>query len=194
MPSGRKARDLELLDALDALERISFEGTVWRAVREGRDPVQGHASAGRWDPGIFAVLYTALEPDGARAEIHFHLSRQPVFPSTMRWRLWEIVVRTRKTLRLADMRALARLGVEEARYAEVLYARTQEIGDAAHFLGFDGVLAPNARWPCLNLTLFTDCFGPDDLRSGSSEPVDIAAWSERRSSRAARPGTTRRPS
>jgi RES domain-containing protein len=183
MPSGRKARDLQLLDALDALERIPFEGTVWRAAREGRDPIQGHASAGRWDPGIFDVLYTALEPDGALAEIHFHLSRQPVFPSQIRYRLHEIAVRTRKTLRLADMRGLADLGVEEARYSEILYARTQEIGDAAHFLGFDGVLAPNARWPCLNLTLFTDRFAPDDLSSIRSKPVDIAAWGKRRLSR-----------
>jgi RES domain-containing protein len=183
MPNGRKARDLQLLDALDALERIPFEGTVWRAVREGRDPIQGHASAGRWDPGIFDVLYTALEPEGALAEIHFHLSRQPVFPSTLRWRLHEIAIRTRKTLRLADMRALANLGVEEARYPEILYARTQEIGDAAHFLGFDGILAPNARWPCRNLILFTDRLALDNLGSISSNPVDVAAWGERRSSR-----------
>lgn len=180
MPNGRKARDLELLDAVDALERIPFEATVWRAVREGRDPLQGHASAGRWDPGIFDVLYTALERDGALAEIHFHLSRQPVFPSKIRYHLHEIAVRTRKTLRLADMRALARLGVEEARYAEVLYARTQEIADAAHFLGFDGILAPSARWPCLNLTLFTDRFAPDHLSSVRSKPVDVASWRGRR--------------
>ena len=183
MADGRKARDLELLDALDALERTAFEGTVWRAVREGRDPIQGHPSAGRWDPGTFDVLYTALEPDGALAEIHFHLSRQPVFPSRLRYRLHEIAVRTRRTLRLADIQALAGLGVEEARYPEILYARTQEIGDAAHFLGFDGILAPNARWPCLNLTLFADLFDPDDLGPVSSEPVDVAVWGERRSRR-----------
>jgi RES domain-containing protein len=183
MPNGQKARDLELLDLLDALERTPFEATVWRAVREGRDPVQGHPSAGRWDPGRFDVLYTALEPDGALAEVHFHLARQPVFPSRIRYRLHEIAVRTKKTLRLADMRALAGLGVEEARYSQILYARTQEIGDAAHFLGFDGILAPNARWGCLNLTLFTDRFAPDDLGSVGSKPVDVAAWGERRTGR-----------
>jgi RES domain-containing protein len=194
MPDGRKARDLELLDALDGLERTPFEGTVWRVVREGRDPIQGHASAGRWDPGIFDALYTALEPDGALAEIHFHLSRQPVFPSMIRYHLHEIAVRTRKTLRLADMRALVGLGVDETRYAEVLYVRTQEIGDAAHFLGFDGILAPNARWPCLNLTLFTDRFAPADLGVVGSRLADVAAWGERRSSRASPPTTMWRPS
>ena len=183
MPSGRKARDLRLLDALDALERTQFEGAAWRAVREGRDPAQGHPSAGRWDPGTFDVLYTALEPDGAMAEIHFHLSRQPVFPSKIRYHLHELAIRTGRTLRLADMRTLVSLGVDDSRYQEILYARTQEIGDAAHFLGFDGVLAPSARWPCTNLVLFTDRFAPDDLKAMSSSAVDVAIWGQRMSRR-----------
>jgi RES domain-containing protein len=186
MPGGGTARDIALLDVLDALERTPFEGTVWRAVREGRDPVEGHPSAGRWDPGIFDVLYTALEPDGALAEIHFHLSRQPVFPSTLRYRLHEIAIRAGKTLRLADMRTLTKLGVEQARYQEILYARTREIADAAYFLGFDGIVAPNARWPCLNLALFTDRLGPDDLNALASKPVDVRRWAGRASRRARR--------
>jgi hypothetical protein len=174
--AGRRARDIGLLDALDALPRIPFKGTVWRAVREGRDPLQGHPSAGRWDPGTFDVLYTAMEPDGAIAEIHFHLSRQPVFPSRLMFRLHAIAVRTRKTLRFADLSALARLGVDGARYGNVLYNRTQAIGDAADFLGFDGLIAPNARWPCQNLVIFTDRLAPADLEARSARPIDWTAW------------------
>ena len=176
----RKARDIALLDALDVFERVPFEGTVWRAVREGRDPIQGHPSAGRWDPGTFDVVYTALEPDGALAEINFHLSRQPVFPSKIRFVLHKIEVRTRKTLKLENMTTLARLGVEEGRYQEILYSRTQAIGDVADFLGFDAITAPNARWTCSNLVLFTDRLGPEDMNVISSERVDIAAWAKRR--------------
>jgi hypothetical protein len=179
MAALRKARDLQLLDALDAFERVPFEGVVWRAVRQGRDPIQGHPSAGRWDPGNFDVVYTALEADGALAEIHFHLSRQPVFPSKIQFVLHEITVRTSKVLKLDRMDVLARLGVEEGRYQEILYARTQEIGDAADFLGFDGIVAPNARWPCLNLVLFTDRLGPEDLDVVRHRRVDIAAWAKR---------------
>ena len=180
MPAGHKARDLDLLDALDAFDRIPSEGIVWRAVRESRDPIQGHPSAGRWDPGIFDVVYTALEPDGALAEINFQLSRQPIFPSKIKFVLHRIAVRTRRTLELLDMKTLTRLGVDEGRYQEVLYSRTQSIGDVADFLGFDALMAPNARWPCLNLVLFSDRLGPDDLNVTSSEPVDIAAWAKRR--------------
>lgn len=179
MPNGGRARDLRLLDILDALERLPFEGTVWRAVRDGRDPLEGHASAGRWDPGTFEVLYTSLEADGAQAEMSFQLSRQPVYPSGLRFQLHEIAVAARKTLRFADMRALAALAVEEARYADVAYVRTQEIGDAAHFLGFDGLMAPSARWPCLNLVLFTDHLASDDLRLVMSESADLLAWRSR---------------
>jgi RES domain-containing protein len=174
--AGRRARDLELLDALDALPRVPFEGTAWRAVREGRDPLQGHPSAGRWDPGTFDVLYTSMEPDGAMAEIHFHLSRQPVFPSRLAYRLHEIAVRTTKTLRFADLSALAPLGVDGARYGEILYRRTQAIGDAADFLGFDGLIAPNVRWPCQNLMIFTDRLAPADLEVLSVAAIDWKAW------------------
>jgi hypothetical protein len=174
--AGRRARELELLDALDALPRVPFEGTVWRAVREGRDPLQGHPSAGRWDPGTFDVLYTSLEPDGAIAEIHFHLSRQPVFPSRLAYRLHKVAVRTRKTLHFADLSALTPLGVDDAHYGDILYHRTQEIGDAAAFLGFDGLIAPNARWPCQNLVIFTDRLAPADLELRSSAAIDWAAW------------------
>jgi hypothetical protein len=36
--AGRKARDLALLDALDAIKPEKFEDVVWRIVRDGRDP------------------------------------------------------------------------------------------------------------------------------------------------------------
>ena len=180
MVDGRKARDLDLLDAVDRLERSPFEGTVWRVVREGRDPIQGQPTAGRWDPGHFDVLYTALAADGAIAEINFHLSRQPVFPSRMRFVLHEIAVRARRLLKFETTNELVPLGVEERRYPEILYSRTQEIGDAADFLGFEGIIAPNARWDCLNVVMFTDRLEPENMEVLSSKPVDVVAWAKRR--------------
>lgn len=172
----RHARDLVLLDMLDAHEAVAFEGDVWRIVREERNALQGYPAAARWDPGSFDVLYTSLEREGALAEIHFHLTRQPVFPSKMRSLLHRISVRTRRTLKLADLSALEALGVSRETYSGLSYERTQEIGDAAAFLGFDGVLAPSARWPCQNLILFIDRLEPDDLVVTQSEAVDWPAW------------------
>ena len=174
--SDRRARDIELLDIIDAHQGVTFEGDVWRIVREERDVLQGYAAGARWDPGTFDVLYTALAPEGALAEIHFHLSRQPVFPSKLRSVLHRLTVRTSRTLKIADLEALEGLGVSRETFQSLAYERCQEIADAAQFLGFDGILAPSARWPCQNLVLFLDRFEPDDLRLVESEPVDWQAW------------------
>jgi RES domain-containing protein len=172
----RRARDVELLDALDAHRGVVFEGSVWRIVRQGRDPLQGSPAGARWDPGTFDVIYTSLQREGALAEIHFHLSRQPVFPSKLVSVLYKISVRTTRTLKLADVEAVERLGLAKDQYGELSYERTQAIGDAAAFLGFDGMMAPSARWECLNLVLFTDKFSPEDLIIEHNEVVDWNAW------------------
>jgi hypothetical protein len=176
MADGRKARDLDLLDALDALPRERFDGTVWRVTRDGRDPPMGHPSAGRWDPGTFDVLYTSLHRDGAAAEISFLLSRQPVYPSHIRFNVHEIAISASAILRFDEMKSPAPLGVEERLYADVRYGRTREIGDAAQFLGFDGLIAPSARWACLNLVLFTDRFRPGDLVLTRTDAIDVHEW------------------
>lgn len=176
----RRARDLDLLDALDAHQGVSFSGDVWRIVREERDVLQGYPAGARWDPGSFDVLYTALTPEGALEEIHFHLSRQPVFPSRVKSVLHRITVSTQRTLKLADLQAIEELGITAETYGSLEYTRSQEIGDAAAFLGFDGILAPSARWPCQNLILFTDSFTPTDLQLVESTPVDWDDWRRRR--------------
>jgi hypothetical protein len=182
----REARDLQLLDAVDAFGREAVDGTVWRVVREGGDPLSGRPSLSRWCNGTFDVLYTSLERDGALAEIHALLSLQPVFPSRIRWFAHELRVSSAQTLRLADLASLARLGVNTDHYSDRDYSRTQPIADAAFFLGFDGLLAPSARWRCSNLVLFTDRIAPHQIEVASSESLPIA-WDEWRKRTKRRP-------
>ncbi len=118
--------------------------------------------------------------EGALEEVHFHLSRQPVFPSKIQWVLHQITVQTRRTLRLADLSAVAALGVTTEQFTSLDYGRTQEIADAAEFLGFDGIIAPSARWPCQNLVFFMDKFGPADFAIVASEPVNWSRWRRER--------------
>ena len=179
MTGGRRARDHQLLDALGNLEPEPFEGNVWRAVRDGRRPLEGSRARGRWSPGHFDVVYTSLDPDGARAEVYFHLTRQPVFPSRLRYWLYELNVKTKETLRLANTAALFGLGVEEARYREILYDRTQAISDAAQFMGFDGLIVPSARWDCLNLVLFMDSVDLDEIEIEEKSAIDWTTWRDR---------------
>jgi len=177
----RPARDLQLLDAIDAFRRKPLDAEVWRVVRDGRDPVLGSPSLSRWCDGTFDVLYTSLDRDGAIAEIHALLSLQPVFPSKIQWFAHKLRISAAQTLKLADLPTLARLGVDVERYAARDYSRTQPIAEAANFLGFDGLIAPSARWSCLNLVLFTERLPPSQIETvGRDEhPIAWDGWRKR---------------
>jgi hypothetical protein len=192
MEDVRRARDLGLLDAVDAFRREALDAEVWRLVRAGRDPALGSPSRSRWCNGSFDVLYTSFERDGAIAEIHALLSLQPVFPSRDRWFANRLKVRATHTLRLADLPTLSKLGVDAARYADRDYRRTQEVADAAFFLGFDGLIAPSARWACLNLVLFTNRIPPDRIQALEAPEAPLS-WEEWRNERSDRPRSALAP-
>lgn len=187
----RRVRDSDLIDAVEASFREAFDGTVWRVVRTGRDPLQGSSPGGRWDDGTFDVLYTSQDADGALAEMYFHIMRgQPIFPSEMVFHLFELHVALGRALRLADMAALEKFGVEAGRYGALgfshkreEYRRLQEIAEAAHFLDFDGLIVPSARWECQNIVLFTDRVPPEALKiSNDLGTVDWLAWKDTKES------------
>ena len=184
MPPRSAVRDSHLIDALDAIPRAPFEGTVWRVVREGRDPFQCSASGGRWDDGSFDVLYTSRKSDGAIAEMHFHLMRgQPVFPSKIRYCLHELSVSLDEVMTLTTDN-LASLGLDATRFGQLSYnqrtqeyPRSQEIAEVAHFLDCDGLLVPSARWDCVNLTLFCDRLKPEAKEVVRDHGlIDWSAW------------------
>lgn len=189
MPPSRPPRPSDLIDALDDMPRGAFEGTVWRVVRSGRDALQGARSGGRWDDGTFDVLYCSLAADGAVAEAYFHLSKgQPVFPSRPKYFVHELEVRLSAVLDLSDGANLTGLGIDMAGFGRLSYVErqqeyptTQEIAEVAHFLEFDGVKVPNARWQCANLIVFTGRTSPENLNvAGSDGPLDWAEWAGRR--------------
>jgi RES domain-containing protein len=181
--SGRgRVHDRTLLDALESLAAESVAETTWRITRAGRDPLRGSAAGGRWSPsGEFEVLYTSLEREGALAEIGFRLSLEPVWPSRFEHALHSIAVKADRALRLADLSALAPLGVDIDRYGTFAYGGTQALAVAAHFMEFDGLIVPSARHASSNFVIFMDRLGPGcALELLHSEPVDWHAWRAKR--------------
>ena len=149
---------------------------------------------GRWDDGTFNVLYTAEEADGAVAEMFFHLRRgQPVFPSKVRFALSELEISFHRLLDVSDPAMLVELGVDLAQFGQLSYGRhrgeyprTQEIGEVARFLDFDGLRIPNARWACANIVVFCDALAPGGLAVRRDHGlVDWADWQSRRGRRPA---------
>jgi RES domain-containing protein len=171
MAAAVRSRDSALIDAIEALAPVNFDGRVWSIAREGRDPLQVSASGGRWDDGTFDVLYTSADRQGAIEEMRFHLMRgQPVLPGRISFKLFELRVQMDQALRLADLEALAALGLDASTFGRLSwqftsdeYLRTQQIGEVAHFLDFDGLIVPSARYQCLNMVLFGDRIGPEAL-------------------------------
>lgn len=180
-----KRRDNRLIDAIEAIPPTPFSGTVWRVVREGREPLDCSRSGGRWDDGTFDVLYTSLAREGALAEMYFHLKRgQPIFPSRVRYELHEVSLSMGAALKLLNLDDLARLGVAKETYGRLSYQekgaeypRTQDIAEVAHFLEFDGLLVPSARWNCLKAIVFCERCPPDQREVvGSHGLIDWSAW------------------
>jgi hypothetical protein len=77
---------------------------------------------------------------------------------------------------MLDVTALAPLGADAARYGSFEYEAIQAIAAAAHFLEFDGLIAPSARHASLNLAIFIDREAARSLVVESTEDVDWAAW------------------
>lgn len=176
---GARMHDRAVLDALEDLKPEPFKGDVWRVTGAGRDPLRGSTAHGRWSPpGEFEVLYTSLSREGAIEEIGYRLSLEPVWPSRIKHEIHTLAASTKRTLRFADVEALVPLGVNAARYSSFAYEATQAIAAAANFLGFDGLLVPNARYPATNLVVFKDQLESKFSVRGT-QSLDWTEWRKR---------------
>jgi hypothetical protein len=183
MAGSGRVRDVQLLDAIDALKPKRFEGKLWRVVREGRDPLIGSAVGGRWDDRTFDVLYTSKKAEGAIAEMYFHLSRgQPIMPSRVNYVLFELTAEISSCIELPTLRHLAQLGLRTELYGQLSYherlqeyPRTQEIAEVTYFLGHEALIVPSARYEAENVVLFTDRISPDKV--AVSKNHGVVDWS-----------------
>lgn len=170
-------RDIELIDRVEALPIETFNGYVFRAVRDGRDPLTCWHPRGRWDDGNIDVLYTSLTFEGALSEVRYHLSQQPFAPDfPAQRRVFRIPVTDLEIIPLRSMKDLQVLGVDIQAWGRSAYVslgqeylRTQEIAAAAEFHERDGLMVPSARSDDLNLVVLMQaavdkhCGDPEDL-------------------------------
>ena len=176
-----RVHDREILDALESIGPVPFEGDVWRVTIMGRDAAIGASANGRWSSaGEFEILYTSLESEGALAENGYRLSLEPVWPSRIEHEIHLIDLRLERTLRFVDVSRLSPLGVDATKYESFDCAATQAIALAAHSLEFDGLIVPSARFACLNAVVFLDRIGPDHHEEvRETKPVDWSNWRKR---------------
>ncbi len=179
MAGGARVHDRAILDALESRESGPIDKTAWRVVRKGRDPLRGAVANGRWNAvGEFEVLYASLASAGALAEVGYRLSLEPVWPSRIEHEIHTLRIRADRALVFDDLQQLEGLGVNVARFETFEYAATQAIAAAAHFLEFDALIVPSARYDASNLVIFLDRLqGPPELINTDS--VNWPAWRAR---------------
>jgi RES domain-containing protein len=175
MTGGGRVHDRAILDALESLEFQFIERAVWRVARRGRDPLRGAVANGRWNAvGEFEVLYSSLAAEGALAEVGHRLSLEPIWPSRIEHEIHTLKVRADRALVLSDLKQLEKLGVNITKYESFDYTATQAIAAAAHFLEFDALLVPSARYNVSNLVIFLDRLRTPPERINT----DLVNWTE----------------
>jgi RES domain-containing protein len=172
--------DASLLELLGNFPVTEFKGEVFRATRKGLNPLAFSNQGGRWAPrGEIGVLYTSMDKEGALAEIAFHWGQLTPLPSKPAI-LHTINATTKKTMRLirAD---LNKLGVNDKKYDNINYEKTQQIGAAIAFLECDGLLVPSALCDFENLVIFSDNHDieENELQVTKSNEVDWRVWARK---------------
>jgi hypothetical protein len=106
---------------------------------------------------------------------------QPVMPSKVRYRMFEIELLLGRSLQLLDLEALSQIGLNTETFGRLSYEqrndeypRTQEIGEVAHFLDFDGLIVPSARSDAKNVVVF--CDKVDGLRESTVSDRGMIDW------------------
>lgn len=158
----------ELIEALERAEPRAYGATVYRQLGFGYQALSGEgarALGGRWNPpASFPVLYTSPSPDVLMAEI-VRKARKEGFPpeQLLPRRLITYEVELLRVLDLTDPRIQKATGLHLPVFTDDDIRLCQAIGEAAHYMGFEGVLAPSAATSGDMLAIYLDQLLPGSI-------------------------------
>lgn len=170
--------DEDLVQRVSDLGTTSWSGTTYRHTALRRDPLSGAGArlfGGRWNPrGAFTATYLAHPGAACVAELERMAELTNVsVPDAIRAgrTLHTIEARGVHVLDLTSQASQSAVGLEAGDIADDDHTACQAIGQAAHFLGHQGVLAPSATGIGLVLAAFDAHLEHDQLQVTSSRPL-----------------------
>lgn len=168
--------DPDIIDVLERLNSRQYSGRLWRTTWRSRDPLLG-GCGGRWGAGKrYEVLYTSLDENTSIAELHYHLSRAPVWTSCDVL-ICELAATEISVLDLTASKILVELGLNGKLSEAEELARCQEIGGTAYFLQHHGILVPSKRYDGTNCVIFPGMLDPNEsLKTVRKIEINWPAW------------------
>ena len=124
-----------------------------------------YLNGGRWNPpDLVATIYLAEPLDACIAEFHRLAQGQAQGPSSLLPRvLHTIDVEELQVLDLSTQEAREEVGLTLADIADDDRAKCQAVGEAAHFLGVQGIRAPSATGTGFVIAVFEPHTHPNQL-------------------------------
>lgn len=166
-----------LVAHLDEVPPAKFSGEVCRHTGPGIHPLNttgAQTQGGRWNPpNSYPALYLALSDETAAAEFYRRAQGENRPPEDLLpRRLFRYRVRLSAVLDLTDSETRQGLGLTEEALRAADRSVCNALGDAAHYVGFEGIRAPSATGVGEVLVVFFDL-----LKAGSDvEPVGHDDW------------------
>lgn len=141
--------NIDLVERIDRSPEATFDGQAFRHQPPHYDPLSGTGArrvGGRWNPAqSFSTLYLGTERRTATAEFERLLRQQGVSLADVLPRcLFRYEVKLRNVLDLRDSATLALVGLTEDDIAAEPRSKCQQVGEAAHHCGREGIIAPSA--------------------------------------------------
>jgi RES domain-containing protein len=166
----------DVLRRIDSLGIELWSGTAFRHTSPGRDPFSGEGArlfGGRWNSrDLASTIYLAFPRLACIREFERMASRQPGGVEAFRDRaIHEIGVRGARVLDVRTEDALNLVGLKPTDISSADMSNCQRVGDAAFYLGLQGVLAPSATAAGFVLALFEVHLTAGQLRVLSSVPL-----------------------
>jgi RES domain-containing protein len=160
--------DAELVQQVDGLAPVSLALRLYRLMSGRYRAASGEgarAVGGRWNPPeSFPTLYLGSSVETAEAEVRRGFAAQgrrleeAVGPV-----VHEMDVRLTAVLDLREPAVLTEVGLSLNDVAGPDRRRCQAVGDAAHFIGLEGIWAPSAAGTGEVVAIFTDKQRPGSL-------------------------------